>query len=98
MGTAQLDPGFLFHHGNGQEFTVGWPVTSQRALVYAFNMPRYFEWDAVLARQLRNRGELLAAAIQSERHEVIAVEKGAEVMTAEAAGCSAARERMLHRL
>jgi hypothetical protein len=23
---AQPDPGLLFHHGNGQELTVGWPV------------------------------------------------------------------------
>jgi hypothetical protein len=33
---------------------------------------------------------VLAAAIQSERGEVIADEKGAENVTVEAAGCSAA--------
>jgi hypothetical protein len=35
---AQPDPGFLFQQGNGQELTVGWPVTSQGALVGAFDM------------------------------------------------------------
>jgi hypothetical protein len=67
------------------------------ALVCAFNKLRYFERDAVRARQVRDGGEFLAAAIQPGRGEVIAVEQGAQIMVDEAGGCGAARHRVLER-